>query len=677
MAYEKKDEYKSKGKSYLDAFHDANLQNWEIHTQVSFQEPGLTTTLPAGFVKDEGEMYGNRNGKQYGWTGCKHECPATSRPNKRCWGKSSNGGTGVYDTYAMNTFQTCHTDPATESCKDTMQDWGYTDTDPVEPPEGCTRNKWELKINNGWYKIEAHSIRKDHGNEGCAFEGRRPWGYPYPLNGYDNEKTPGRTYVEVKDGKLTFEDMGYSLFTSSQGYTCWALSVLKVYKLKAGSVPYPKAWVPSTTGPWMQVELDKSEPIGAVTFQQLPEYQGHYRESNMFDTTCAGGWLFHGDSCVDAPQDNRARGMEGSILAYTSGYHDQSNRGAIVRVSDQPCSGTNCPGEVCGKVIKTVIDNQHVSGTRQIDNEHRLYLKPMVLRHVIDCKGKKGKYVSIQLDGNDRILTHGMKMQVSHNSPLDDPAKYKDKMVCYGVAAVDQSPATPEIRISADPEDPVFYSTCLMREKELSFLAPEAGELKLPPEPYVFEDKCLECENFKDNTNFTSLVPHWWRFADKCHHCDNTNNEFGMKLPSISVNGGAWVNDPAAASDGSSAGTIVGVIIAILVLLVMAAMVRYAWTNKMYCFAEKSSKSNQSNKSTFDHVKARKVSTTNPATELGAVKPTLTHTDSESHTMGAQRNSASTKRTWAKIMDPDSGHPYYFNETTGESVWVAPAGWVE
>lgn len=529
------------GKSNLDTFNDENENNWDVLHQISFQKPGLNK--PEGWLIDEGEMYGTKGGAKYGWVHCKHEDDpeaATSRDNKikrnKAWATQRNvddTSHTPFTSWAKNTHKTCQ-DPTqgAPTCPDQYQDWGYTTTDPVNPPPGCIRNKWELDIANGWYKIELYSEKKDHGNEGCAVEGRRMWTYPYPMctkgnegnleKCYDVEKTPGRTYVQVTDGKLTFEDMGYSFRTSSQAYSCWSLMGMRVFKMKdANKSPFPKAWIPGTTGPWMQVELEKSTNIGAISLQQIPEDNAHTGMTSMFGPSCAGGWLFNGDHCVDLP-NNRARSRAKAILAMTSGYHDQDGHGAIVRVSDKPCKGTSCPGEICGRIIKPVMDNGHVSGTRQVNNEARVYLKQMVLRHMVDCKGKKGKYVSIQLDGDNRILTHGLQFEVSHNSALDDPEKYKDKHVCYGVAAPPVSAATPEMRFSSDPEDPVFYSSCFSREKELYFLPPEDGKINPPPQPYIFEDQCLDCESYKNGQQQTPNVPAVWKFSDpsQCFRCD-------------------------------------------------------------------------------------------------------------------------------------------------------------
>lgn len=79
----------------------------------------------------------------------------------------------------------------------------------------------------------------------------------------------------------------------------------------------------------------------------------------------------------------------------------------------------------------------------------------------------------------------------------------------------------PNYKVSRDPEDPVFYSSCLKKVSGWSFAQTCNTCVSTKIEPgWIFGDKCLSCSDMRRNTN-KGIAPKW-KFTDDCKHCDNT-----------------------------------------------------------------------------------------------------------------------------------------------------------
>ena len=150
--------------------------------------------------------------------------------------------------------------------------------------------------------------------------------------------------------------------------------------------------------------------------------------------------------------------------------------GALVGVSNMPCTGQSCPGEICSRAKKPAMRFGWVQGVAFGKAQPEF----MRNRYSVDCGGKVGRYVFVQLPGKDRILLANVTVGRYQPSAQHD----WDQFMCYGVRAAAGTEAEPEYRTTDDPEDPMFYSTCLVREQDLAFLSPEQidapGSLQTP-----------------------------------------------------------------------------------------------------------------------------------------------------------------------------------------------------
>ena len=98
--------------------------------------------------------------------------------------------------------------------------------------------------------------------------------------------------------------------------------------------------------------------------------------------------------------------------------------------------------------------------------------------------------------------------------------------MCYGVWARPVTPTKPEYIVSTDPEDPIFYSTCYVREANITWLTSELEENSVSS-PWRFNGQCLDCVSYHKNNNLDDAefpVPHWvvTKDADGCYDCDAT-----------------------------------------------------------------------------------------------------------------------------------------------------------
>lgn len=136
-----------------------------------------------------------------------------------------------------------------------------------------------------------------------------------------------------------------------------------------------------------------------------------------------------------------------------------------------------------------------------------------------------GKYVRIHLPGSGRIFPG--TVLVNRRKP--DP-KQEDQLVCYGVEARASDATKPEFVISTDPEDPIFYSSCYVRERNIQWVAPVVPP---PPPPLPrshFSNKCLECASFERNRQPASsaMVPPVWTLNERCTSCNGNGSSIDL-----------------------------------------------------------------------------------------------------------------------------------------------------
>jgi hypothetical protein len=128
-------------------------------------------------------------------------------------------------------------------------------------------------------------------------------------------------------------------------------------------------------------------------------------------------------------------------------------------------------------------------------------------------------------------------------------AAAEDHLVCYAVEAREQTETLPEFVVAKDPRDPVFYSTCFVRETAIQWLAPPGGN----PVPET-TDTCVDC----------NAVP----LGDPTLMCSG-NVAADEAMPS-DVSG----SSSASGSDGgSAAGIAIGVILALVATVAIAVLV--------------------------------------------------------------------------------------------------------
>jgi hypothetical protein len=328
-------------------------------------------------------------------------------------------------------------------------------------------------IANGIYEVQTKHQGSDYLDVdigGCNVEGVR-------MVKNLNDPTPAgvmlTTLVEVTDGKLTFNgDAGVDA-------GCWATNWIK-FSYKAPVNTWSQIWMPApVANPVWEQNVGMPVPIGLVTIQNYE----WFRDGNA--PLCSSWWLFKGSYCYP----NKASGW----------FNDTSNQGAIVGVSNVSCLTGNCAGWVqCGLIQKA---------SNLWDN-----------RYFVDCNGKVGQYVFVKLPGQNRYLT--LDIEAYLFAPLvpagDNP------LVCYAVEARESTTTRPEYIISLDPEDPIFYSTCYVRNPNINWL-PIIGAPPSNPDRWRFNGRCLSCNSFDRNRaqklNFAALPVPWVITDGQCVDC--------------------------------------------------------------------------------------------------------------------------------------------------------------
>ena len=287
----------------------------------------------------------------------------------------------------------------------------------------------------------------------------------------------------------------------------------------------------------------------------MPSYTGRGRDNDNPYDTCRSRWLFDGDSCVE--DDVRGREM-GSW-----DYSDPTQYGYTVSVGDVPCDPSNdqpCPPDPNAHICRplpgltewslgapeyreklALIDqktprpqtparpDESTWAILQLNYYHPFsengqgdltQLAPLV--H--DCGDYKGRYVRVQLHGKRRILDVRIDV-VGTEIAVPPGTDRSDAKLCYGVMARSaRSLPTPlmEYQVSNDPHDPVFYSTCYIREPKRLWQAHQWHESVKTVRDFRLETTCLRCDSYQaslDHVLNQTYVPHW-TIDPTCTNCD-------------------------------------------------------------------------------------------------------------------------------------------------------------
>ena len=226
----------------------------------------------------------------------------------------------------------------------------------------------------------------------------------------------------------------------------------------------------------------------------------------------------------------------------------EANQGAIVRISNTSCAGTvginggMCPGTVVERV-------NYIANC--ITSERRGCIGKDVVCNtlVIEANGIVGKYVTVQLPGEERIADFSVKAQ--YTTP---PQDIMNKQICYGLEARLETAVEPEYITTKDPNDPIFYSTCFVREPNREFLplSKESKEEILKKSSNIIRhaDHCLDCDVYRENLEQDALeVPQY----DPAYLCSSDcsaeiewlyneeGEEAGVELVAFLVAGGLLV----------------------------------------------------------------------------------------------------------------------------------------
>ena len=430
--------------------------------------------------------------------------------------------------------------------------------------------KWSVKVPNGAYRVTAKMgmdledpLRKGASNQntGCTVENTQLWSSLQVTNTWSREYSAD---VFVRDGMLDLTSRNPSGVTVNNRQRCSSLSYLKVERLTTAAgmaTPKYRAWFPSSNDPFWQRALTTSQAIGQVTVRppagsrnlytqefkpQSPDATDNWdiSQRNVAISTkgsdpfarhsCRARFLFSGSECIQTDPSKTTN----NALHYRKeqGHFNETNQGFEVVVGNTPCTGVSCTKDasdtVCvradrmakGRMVAKP-DEPNNCGTRTAGDDYC----PMLY----DCQGATGKYVKVLVKGIGRIFDATVEVRYAK------PPAPADSKVCYGVhARTAQSLPIPlmEFVTSDDPEDPVFYSTCYVREREILWEA-TGNEQKPSPPKWRFGTGCLDCALYSqnkvpDSARSAHVVPSW-ATNDKCIDCALGSSSLAAASPVI------------------------------------------------------------------------------------------------------------------------------------------------
>lgn len=369
-------------------------------------------------------------------------------------------------------------DASERSCCQTnaAYDKSYTYSVHYHCPNGKSKF-WDLQVENGIYSIDSYHTDTNVNTDdvdvsGCNIEGVRlqqAWdGTPAQPH-----KVVG-THVEVLDGSITLNG------DAGESWGCRYLNYLSITKVGLpGS--WGESWLPHMDSPHWQLHRSTTGPVGNVRIVNLQYYEPMYRDNGV--PSCPAWWLFRGGVCV-----------EGRPMGWFNGTEE----GLSVYVSHTPCFADGCR-------------NAYKCGDLRL-------AKSWDTTHYIHCNGAVGAFVTAIAHGRDRILAVGITAYAAE--PPVPAEEEDDVLVCYGVEARQSTATKPEFEITNDPEDPAFYSTCFVREANITWL--DIAEQAKEPSRWRWHGRCLDCASYQYNQDTTDplMVPRPWVLAEECMDCD-------------------------------------------------------------------------------------------------------------------------------------------------------------
>jgi hypothetical protein len=441
---------------------------------VSFQRSDAEVdTMPAGYVRERGLMYELRKntpelqelGRVYGWL-CNH-----SDSGGEANGTPSTADDAYIHVSQERSYDFCNPDgsgsPAYQRYWDNM-----------------TPNTWQMEVPNGVYSVTVNFRRSACDScsidiDGCSVNNQA-------LSESDASWNDGTSVVRSISYTQNVEvEHGFVTLRGNPDYIddrrCKYVSSLTIER---HSKSLPVSWLPPQSNPWWSMDLGEETPVGIVNVEGHDRYE------------CQSFWLYAGSGC----RQDFVRPLD-DFGDFGSGGGNGVFTGFTVKVSDTPCSGRSCPGIVC---------QSNSSSTTKWDEDN-----------YIDCKGKSGRYLNVLFPGDNRVYAPYDITVNSLRPKLTDP---NNTLVCYGVEARQADEVSPEYIISLDPEDPIFYSTCYVREKNITWLDVEKSSPS--PTDWRYNGKCLDCDSYHSSvalgTDSTGFPVTQFKVADRCYDC----NEF-------------------------------------------------------------------------------------------------------------------------------------------------------
>ena len=391
------------------------------------------------------------------------------------------------------------------------------------------QNEWGIAVKNGVYHVVvgtgegmATVKTKPEGiyraarnwNRGCAVENTRFVNAPadYTPNEY-------AVTVEVTDGRL-------SLMGTSSGGRLLFCQAIKYLKIKRVGDALRGPWAPisrTTKGAWWQMELDALTPVGLVSVTPVTSSaftKVTIADEAVYNVDCRNWWLYKGRGC---PEGGIAGPQSNPIGRFKNGGIET---GAIISISNQ-----SCVDEVCDPA------GQHMCGSDEgtpgkSSFDRAPFSRPghnLMFPQFSWCDRKIGKYVRVWLPGKDRIFE--ANVFVNRDQPVSpqklagaNSSKEDDTVVCYGVEAqVHTDSSTPEYIISEDPEDPIFYSTCYVRERSVGF-KPIGNQTLVKG---AFAGGGNETMIYNSNVGTAGKT---WKVNGACMSCGSYASNLGTKL---------------------------------------------------------------------------------------------------------------------------------------------------
>ena len=367
----------------------------------------------------------------------------------------------------------------------------------------------------------------------------------------------GPQAIVVRDGRIDFTG------PATNNIGCGSISWIRFKRIGdigpgtlAAPPAIPTAWLTGAKRSWWHRKFKEvGAPVGVVVItppsgasatqpnnkwsKNLQRMSG--RRGNSYSDrgaspfaqkhSCRSRFLFAGEDCAE-------QGLE--LAQFDPDVPGGANVGYTVTVSDQPCSGTaGCPATAKTTVCEPTQSERYEPNYCLYPDKNQL----CPIAH--DCKGAKGDYIRVELRGERRVFD--ATVDVNRFSVEPSSTEYgDDAFVCWAVTPrTEQTLPVPqaEFQTTMDPEDPIFYSTCYV--KEIEWIWEATGVSKPTPKPWKVNGECIRCDDWSKKTSSSKYEFPMFRLDPKCFDCDagalplSEWKEHSATIPGAGSTGGA------------------------------------------------------------------------------------------------------------------------------------------